>query len=410
MLSYIGMAVACGESLKIPFIIRSLSRDFYKSTSPDHLNIPLDRSFLLALEAGLFTTTGTKIENFLLDWWNLKGLGRVMVTLNSSNLDECLRYHKQQIRISTENATASDNDLNSNFSKPHYIWKPNTLEAISTDDSCTRCRLYRAVALGTHDEQRDIQNHINASEVSLSAQKLLVMRRASGFNQLFEYLTIKEVNVDADAVAANDGAVSITQNVPAPHLSNDPPDLPPLNLRSKKGKKYAGRRDLAETVRQVAVTEVGRLQNMPGLKWTWGIDLSLSELGELHRSADTGHKLPHSGYDTSLPSGSNTRSDPGFDKLISGDDEFCTDIADDIQSVPDLHPDNFPPYPQLLSKKRSIYLKSLYDDPVGPMDSPYPSTVAPSYVVPPPLPMPVRKLLPLPLPYEKFFEETQQGI
>lgn len=415
------MAAACGESINIPIITRSLAKDFYQSAARGNYSIPLDRSFLLVLDAGIQTASGPSIDKFQLDWWNRGEDMKSSVVLNSTNLDHCLKFHKEQ--LTKASATAAVNASDGRFSKPHYIWKPDALQTISVNDSCSRCRLYRAVALGTHDEQCDIRNHITASEVSLSAQKSLVMRRASGFNQLFEYLTIKELDADAvdanavdanavdavdvDAVDANAGAVTaLTSNSPSPQLSTNPSDLPTLNLRSNKGKKQARRRDLAETVRRVAVAEVNRLQNIPRLKWTWGINMELSELGNLHRSADNGCKIPHSDYDSSLPGGSDTRSESEILKIVSEDEEYCTDLGDDIQSVPDLHPHHFPHYPQRLNKKRSQYLKSLYDDPVQQKDEVLPLPEVPSYVVLPPLPLP--KLLPIPLAIPRNEESVKE--
>lgn len=412
-LSYVGMATACGESLNIPIIIRSLSKDFYQSAYNRKYNIPLDRSFLLALEGGMLTASGPTIDKFDQDWWNFKKDAPVRISdcLNVTNLDRCLEFHKKQIRLVSEMAAVSGE--NSHFFKPHYIWKPNALQPVSNDDSCKRCRLYRAVALGSHDEQRDIRNLIDGTEVSLSAQKSLVMRRASGFNQLLEYLTIKEIDADAvenaDAIDNADAdavVVKIPSPTPSPHLSTHHPDLPSLNLRSNKGKKLARRRDLAETVRQVAVGEVQRLQNGPGLKWTWGIDMQVSDLGNLHRSVDTGKNLPHSDYDTSLPHGSDTRSESEDPKLYNGDEEYFTDLGGDILSVPDLHPSNFPRYPGRHNKKPSRYLQSFTDHPMEPMDKVHALPPAPPYVVPPPLPMPLKILS---SPKKQIVKDTLQG-
>ena len=208
--------------------------------------------------------------------------------------------------------------------------------------------MYRAVALGTIDEHRDIRNQIQGLHSVLSVQKEQVMRRASGLNQLFEYLVNKELDVTpaASAAAAAASAAITSLQVTAPILGQKE-SLPKIkSSRTAKGKEKAGkkasRREVAAAVRQIAVAEVKRFHNMPSLKWTYGVDMDPSEIRHLRRSIDTGHMLPHSGYDKSLTHGTETRSTSPGDQRVE-DGGYFSDISDLAQRPPsDIDPKEVP--------------------------------------------------------------------
>lgn len=134
---------------------------------------------------------------------------------------------------------------------------------------------------------------IHGTKVSLSAQKSQVLCRAAGFHQLFKYLNIKE----ASAAPAN---ANIHSDIYPPSqfqpFSEDISDLPKINTRSKKGKKIAACRLHATEVRQGAIGNVEKLQNVPSLKWTWGVNMDESELMNLQQSAEPQQRCPHTGY------------------------------------------------------------------------------------------------------------------
>jgi hypothetical protein len=45
------------------------------------------------------------------------------------------------------------------------------------------------------------------------------------------------------------------------------------------------------------------MQQDPATKWTWGIDLTESDVAAIVRAADNNFRIPHSDYDDSLPMG-----------------------------------------------------------------------------------------------------------
>jgi hypothetical protein len=366
------MAAATGLPIDIPIIIRSLSRHFYR-TAPRHGNssIALDRNFLLSMDAGIIPAGSDEasserfVEKFLFEWWNKRG-NDVIVNdemLSMNNIDKCLSFHRHQINLlRTETKPGSYH-----FPvKPCYIWKPDAAEPITRSDCCKRCRLYRAVAMGTLDDHRDIRNLVQAMEISYATERQQTLRRAAGYNQLFEYLTIKEQNPIASTTTG-------PENLPIPLPSSSQSQLRPLvtSRKGKKGKKIADRRAASEASRQDAISDLTRIKNIPCLKWTWGASMSASDLPDFRRLMEMGDKQSHSGYNTALPFGSDTRSSS---VIASENDDFEDGYFSDVsrearRPVPDLKAKNIPSCIFMhLRKESSRYLVSLYDDPITPMD------------------------------------------
>ena len=400
------MATATGQFIDIPVVIRSLSRDFYRSAARHNYPIPLDADFLHALDNGIeAAAVAVTVKKFECEWWHLNQYTLSIdptLFLNVKNLDKCLEFHRQQLKLSPPSPPSAGSSDHAR-SKPVYIWKPDAGSPISSTDSCKRCRLYRAVALGTLDEHRDIRNQIQGVNSMLKNQKKLSMRRASGLNQMFEYLVHKE-HAAFQIPPVEDIPVS------APDIGQ-PETLPPIkSSKVNKGKKAsrrdiaadeskAGRRDIAAFVRQQSITEVHRLQNVPSLKWTWGVDIDSSDIKHLRRSADTGNQLPHSGYDTSLPFGTESRTESTGVHSIKHQGYF-SDFSDYArQPAVELDPKDIPSYfSRKFTREPAKYLQSLYDNPDEPMDKivSESSSAVPlinTHVPPPPSPVQICKLL-----------------
>ena len=88
--------------------------------------------------------------------------------------------------------------------------------------------------MGTHDEQRNIRGFPEGMEVSFAAQREQIMRRASGFNQLYEYLSIKEVD---PAVASEFTQGIVPPPVHAPPIDPKESKLPPMH-NTRQGSKH----------------------------------------------------------------------------------------------------------------------------------------------------------------------------
>ena len=112
------------------------------------------------------------------------------------------------------------------------------------------------------------------------------MHWASGFNELFEYLTIKETNTDVHGKATEPGLLdseTMTTNKRSSHttryeITTQYGNLPVLNPRTKRGRKLAAKHEMAGKVREDALVVMEHFKNMPELKWSSGVDMELSEL------------------------------------------------------------------------------------------------------------------------------------
>jgi hypothetical protein len=394
------MAAATGLVIDIPVVIRSLSRDFYRSALRNNYSIPLDREFLLALDAGVIapaggTAAGTKaagdcfVKEFHCAWWTDENLDFSIPyfsqqILDVNKIDECLTFHRHQISLIPAAFSTSDSPLPA---KPNYIWKRDALNAISDSDTCTRCRLYRAVAMGNLEDHREIRNQIQAMEDYFSTLKGQSMRRSAGFYQLYEYLVIKEQDPAAAAAATSSNDSQILVRAP---IVDDAEHLPALKTskKGKKGKNIAARRAAAEKVRMEAISEVERLQNIPSLKWTWGVSMDESDFPNLNRYAGPERRDPHSGYERSFTRGLDTRSystqNPDVEDMEA---EFFTEVSEHVtRPVDDLDPKKIPSCLYMnLRNAPNRYLLGLHDHSVDPMDDILPPTAAVPFNVPPPL-------------------------
>jgi hypothetical protein len=369
-----------------------LARDFYRSAIRHNYSIPLDHDFLVSLDAGITLADGETVEKFDCAWWTHASTRKDPKTLlNIYNIDSCLSFHREQLGLTAAAGTLSPKSTLS--SQPVFTWKPDAASPISETDNCKRCRLYRAVSLGALDERRDIHTFAHGMQASFNFDKRLTMRRASGLNMLFEYLSIKEQDPAVSAAAA---ATDQNQNNPlpvsAPEIEIDEA-LPRLkSSKSKQGKKVKERREMSVAVRLRAIDELERLENIPSLKWTWGVDMDASDLPALRRSVDTGNQLPHSGYDDSLTHGSDTRTEETSVPKDLGEEGFFSDVSDHTRRpVPDVLPSNVPQFHfKRHDRKQSHYLVSFRDSSEGPMEevTSVPSDAVPLtglYVPPPPV-------------------------
>jgi len=338
VLAYLGTAAAIGQFIDIPVVIRSLSRDFYLSAVRRNYSIPLDRDFLLAMDAGILTAAGQSVDKFEYAWWKKDNyVPNDANLLNNNNIAVCLTFHRRQISLSPLPTLSQPSQPQTD---PVYVWSTDASKPITDNDLCKRCRLYRAVAMETLDGYRDIQNQIQGMERTFSIQKDQAIRRASGLNQIFEYLTIKEQDPAVKSTAAATSEYLSGTNL-AP-INAEAESLPPVaSKRSKNGRKTITRRAAAAAAREQAIADIQRIQNHPCLKWTWGVDMDASDIPTFRRSADFGNKLPHSGYDASLIEGSLRNDSNGRDPddVIGPDVGYFSDVdMEALRQVPLLDP------------------------------------------------------------------------
>jgi hypothetical protein len=334
-LYWVGLAAATGLLIDIPVVTRSIARAMlYPDTG-------LDLDMMLILDAGNHPShrTGT-VQHYEADWWTKDEAPRIGDYLNFNRLASCLSFHAQVCNESIKSfSTGTGTD------KPvagHERMAPEPIIHLS----CNRCMRYRGVAIDALQNIHSLRAQIQQQEATLEQQRLLIMRRASGFNKLYEAAVIKDTEVPVTTLAPAETeqlAPSVTahEDVPAPQPSAPQPSAPessapessaPRQLRarkhfqqerrgtaaqraqSKKAKKPTKltNAQLAEILRQHAVAERDTLTRHPSLKWTWGEDLDRGDIRQLFRGADRNYELPHSAYDYSLKTGRFDGEDSDF--------------------------------------------------------------------------------------------------
>lgn len=315
--------------------MRSLGHDLYR------FGLRSDTGFtpgwdLLAFLDGNISTNGQDdpvlhVEVFHLSWWDtLVAPIKYTSYLSFATVKTALAKHRLELeRVGPPRSTSNLVALEAELNKPAYTWHSES--AAKLDNPCTRCRLYRAVSLGVMDKLRDVHNYAHACETANQAETELAMRRASGFNELYEVATRKE---------AESGSVD---------RSNPFGSETPVGSMGKKGKKGKGKTtEIAEDVRRHAEILLKESLGRPETKWTWGVNLTSQDLQTMERGADRGYQIPHSGYDADLVLGKMK----GDDSLPPNPNEINSDfeansgfesLALDFPDIRSLSPTEFPP-------------------------------------------------------------------
>jgi hypothetical protein len=333
-LSFVGLATAMGQSVKIPTAIRSLAQNYEYTTSAGK-KFELDANILEYLESGIVDVPGGNIRTFFIDWWTqAKTPTQKSAIFSMQTVSKCLAFHNRQIERaqqqsakhpaaehSAAQAATADHpsatraaptgqaagpdpsappcsDNPQGLYKPHYQWH-NKIWNDERTGHCPHCRLYRAAALGVMDELHDLQNLVDSMERAHQAERALSGRRASGLNLLFEAAIVKDVNT-------LDPALELGAAPHSPHVD-------------------------------------------PSTKWTWGVDLDEQDLIDMVRAADRGFALPHSGYDESLtdydlPSdsaGPNKKVHRQLDKELDNQPQYEA-LSADIRVDRELEPSEIP--------------------------------------------------------------------
>jgi hypothetical protein len=253
--------------------------------------------------------------------------------LSSSCLKFALDHYRTQLEetLTPFGVPHTISNLASELNKPAYTWNSAVNDALpKTPNDCTRCRLYRAVGVGVLDQLRDMYNMVHACEIANEAEKDIAIRRASGYNEVYEAAMKKET----------DSAAEVPQNQQSGSRSTG---------KAKEKRQFGPEvEELKDWIKKKI------MQNgMASAKWSWGVDLTVDDLRGLVRGADRSYSLPHSGYDQSLitgsfPSNTSDRLDP--DDLEEPEDPKLRfdDLSRSITMIPDLHPYKFPRYSEVV--------------------------------------------------------------
>lgn len=214
------------------------------------------------------------------------------------NIELALNHHTQ--------LSFQDPILPIEVNKKKYTWPRHMdLNPLNVPLKCDRCHLYRGVSFGVLYNLLDLRHQVHGLEVASHFRTEQSERRAAGFFQLYNSVLLKELGSSS----------SIT----------------------KRGKGKATNRT-SEDIRLEAAAELARLENLPSLKWTWGPSLSKEEVLSLAKPIS--HRPPHSGYLISLPWGRFLKDSCGPDSPPHS--QVVSELADDYNDVPELHPDDIP--------------------------------------------------------------------
>jgi len=269
------------------------------------------------------------IRKFYLSWWTpQRTRPGPSDCLSSGTIKAALEDYRKQVALSMARIKPpfSIRNLADELNKPAYTWHSSAYDEQPNTPSCTRCRLYRAVAVGVMDQLRDTYNMVRACEVANEGESDIAMRRASGFNELFDAVVKKEY--DLASVPSLDQA----------------PDAQSGSGKGKEKQRFGPEVGILKELTKKLVREGGERGSS---KWISGVCLTADDLLRLIRGADCQNVLPHSGYDAKLASGP-LRSASDIDTTLeSPSDEglrFDTLSKDIITTIPDLSPSFYPRY------------------------------------------------------------------
>lgn len=277
------MAAAIGQSVNIPILIRALAYDIYR-LGPGTELWKFSREFLFALDAGTDPDDPTApVDHYHFAWWRGEVPPDSNEILTNETLSICLANHYiVRDRMSENRARPWEPPEPPADHERHPSLRPDQFNA-----ECRQCRLHRDVNVTAMDRLHDFRHHLHGLKTAQDARAELTGRRAAGLFQLYEAALLKENTVTDEHPAAAEQSPDSAWSL--------------LRLRSKsKGKGKITMTNVVDRVWDEALAELGRLENRPDLKWTWGVDLIQ---GDAIRLMAGGNSDIHSGYRMSLREG-----------------------------------------------------------------------------------------------------------
>ena len=280
---------------------------------------------------------------FHLPWWhNQKSPTGNTSYLCSATITSALDHFYRQQRANALLPVEAYN-LADELNKPAYTWHSSVNDELpnTPNNNCTRCRLYRAVAVGVLDQLRDTYNMVHACEVANGAEKDIAIRRASGFNELFGAALNKECDEGQEELRSGSGSGLGSAQAGS-------------GARSKgKGKAKQQFGPEVQELKKVMKNLINESGEMASRKWTWGVDLTDEDLHGLIRGADRHHQVPHSGYDEDLPSHSlqsqtSDALDPANLEDPTDQDLRFDELSTPIYVIPELRPHEIATYSLVL--------------------------------------------------------------
>jgi hypothetical protein len=318
---YIGFAAALGQPANVPFVIAILARDLIP-LGPTGQGFDLTQELLDVLDAGPLLPVP---RSYIYAWWMGHAAPKENEIMGALNISEIMAHYYD------------DEDKYTPFDHVNHSCPP----AANWSNEAQQALL--AVP-------HRIRQHVMHAETGVRKEILLSRRRAAGFYQLWEAALLKETDSDIIATPAVVGASQVIEGSSTTSLAVKPNQSERRTTLRRAGKKAHAavptipkrltNGELARMFTEYSARELTRMQQDPATKWTWGIDLTESDVAGIIRAADNNCRIPHSDYDKSLPMG-NMRG--GESSLETGSLEQSLPHSVVYQSpVPELASDDIP--------------------------------------------------------------------
>jgi hypothetical protein len=318
---YIGFAAALGQPAHVPFVIAILARDLIP-LGPTGQGFDLTQELLDVLDAGPLLPVP---RSYIYAWWMGHAAPKENGIMGALNISEIMAHYYD------------DEDKYTPFDHVNHSCPP----AANWSNEAQQALL--AVP-------HRIRQHVMHAETGIRKEILLSRRRAAGFYQLWEAALLKETDSGIIATPAVVGASQVIEGSSATSLAVKPNQSERSATLRRAGKKAHAAAptipkrltngELARMFTEYSARELTRRQQDPATKWTWGIDLTESDVAAIIRAADNNCRIPHSDYDKSLPMG-NMRG--GESSLENGSLEQSLPYSVVCQSaVPELASDDIP--------------------------------------------------------------------
>jgi hypothetical protein len=346
------VAAAIGQPLNIPVLVRSLGQDMYRvGMIPDRVFRP-GLELMIYLDGNL-SSNGLddpvlNVGLFHLPWWtSLQIPTSQSLYLCSTSLKLAIVHYRRRLAeaLIPFGVPHIISNLADELNKPAYTWHSSVDDNFPNDSNhCTRCRLYRAVGVGVLDQLRDAYNMVHACETANEAERDIGIRRASGFNELYEAALKKESEAIPDSESASVESTPDSDSASVELLDQQSGSRSGKGKEKQFGPEVEALKDLTK--------DLVMMGGMASSKWTWGVDLTETDLLSLVRGADRQYELPHSGYDDELSGSLESKTSETLDPVDLEDPEdpnlHFDELSQSVTSILELRPHDFPNYSEIM--------------------------------------------------------------
>lgn len=202
------MAMAMGQYLEIPIILRSLITSLVLITKAN-FPVPFNSAFITLLKTGTSDEEfGRVVKSYAYNWWDKSWQPEDLKLLHAEILHECLEHHDEQLLKSNEpqqhvahqeiEVTVQILDIGA---EPGAKFQPIMIKVRGGDaelKECEHCMTNHCIIMGglcstLFNEIKDIQQFVSAMAVSSRAKVSVASWCCAGFYWLHERVQEKEL-------------------------------------------------------------------------------------------------------------------------------------------------------------------------------------------------------------------------